>query len=112
MIVLLAVLLILLVLLPLIGITIGTLVSVAVVGAIMGGIARLILPGRQQIGVIATILLGWIGSLIGGYIGDHLLNVGWLPTVLLEIAVTVGLVALASSRAGRDLARRHRTLRY
>lgn len=112
MIVLLAVLLILLVVLPLIGITIGMLVSVAVVGAIMGGIARLILPGRQQIGVIATILLGWIGSLIGGFLGDHVLRVGWLPTVLLEIAVTVGLVALASSGPGRDLARRHRTLRY
>ena len=41
---------------------IGTVVSAIFVGLVVGALARLILPGKQSIGVIMTILLGAIGS--------------------------------------------------
>jgi uncharacterized membrane protein YeaQ/YmgE (transglycosylase-associated protein family) len=39
-----------------------------VVGFIVGGIARLLLPGRDPIGILGTIVLGIVGSFIGGFL--------------------------------------------
>ena len=39
-----------------------------IVGLIAGALARLIMPGRDPMGIIATIVLGIIGSLIGGFV--------------------------------------------
>ncbi len=61
-----------------------------VLGLIAGAVAKLILPGRQGGGWIATLLLGVVGALLGGWIGSLLFNVGleefWsLQTWLLAI---------------------------
>ena len=45
-------------------------------GLIAGAIAKLILPGRQGIGWIMTLILGVIGALLGGFLGNLLFNVG------------------------------------
>jgi uncharacterized membrane protein YeaQ/YmgE (transglycosylase-associated protein family) len=47
----------------------GTLITVIIVGLIAGFIARAVVPGRQSMGVGATILLGIIGSFVGGFLG-------------------------------------------
>ncbi|MBJ7287807.1 GlsB/YeaQ/YmgE family stress response membrane protein [Williamsia sp.] len=47
---------------------IGTIISAIVVGLIIGALARLVLPGKQNIGIIVTIVLGILGSLIGSWI--------------------------------------------
>jgi uncharacterized membrane protein YeaQ/YmgE (transglycosylase-associated protein family) len=39
-----------------------------IVGLIAGALARLIMPGRDPMGIIATILLGIVGSILGGLI--------------------------------------------
>jgi uncharacterized membrane protein YeaQ/YmgE (transglycosylase-associated protein family) len=39
-----------------------------IVGLIVGAIARLLLPGRDNIGVLGTIVLGIIGSFVGGFL--------------------------------------------
>jgi len=39
-----------------------------IVGLIAGALARLIMPGRDPMGIIATIVLGIIGSLVGGFV--------------------------------------------
>jgi uncharacterized membrane protein YeaQ/YmgE (transglycosylase-associated protein family) len=106
------VLLVLLVVLPIVGWALWLLISAALVGAIIGGLARLVLPGRQQIGIFSTIVVGWIGSLIGSLIGRHLFHVGTLLTVLCEIAVAAALVAITSSGAGNAVARRNSSLRW
>ncbi|TWT65942.1 hypothetical protein Pla123a_48530 [Posidoniimonas polymericola] len=41
----------------------------AVFGLIAGAIARLLVPGRQAMGTLATMVLGIIGSFVGGFIG-------------------------------------------
>lgn len=44
-------------------------IAFIVIGLIAGLIARAILPGRQSMGLIATTLLGMVGSIVGGMIG-------------------------------------------
>ena len=48
---------------------IGLIISLIVVGLIAGALARLLVPGRQDISIPMTILLGIIGSFVGGFLG-------------------------------------------
>ncbi len=41
-------------------------------GLVAGILAKLVMPGRQGINPITTVLLGIIGSIIGGYLGHKL----------------------------------------
>lgn len=45
-----------------------TILSWMLFGLIVGAIARLLYPGRQNIGLLATMILGIVGSLLGGFI--------------------------------------------
>ncbi len=72
-----------------------------IVGLIIGALARLLLPGRQKIGLVLTMVLGVIGAFIGGAIAGALgsgdifeLNViGFVAAV----AASVGLLAVAEA---------------
>jgi len=112
MVVLIVVLLVLLVVLPIVGWALWLVISAALVGAIIGGLARLALPGRQEIGFFSTIVIGWIGSLFGSLLGRHLFHVGTFLTILCEIGVAAILVAIAGSRAGNAVAHQNSSLRW
>ncbi len=45
-----------------------------VLGLIAGALAKLIYPGHQGGGIFATIGLGILGALVGGYVGQALLG--------------------------------------
>ncbi|MBT1634898.1 GlsB/YeaQ/YmgE family stress response membrane protein [Clavibacter tessellarius] len=47
----------------------GLIISLIVVGLIAGFIARAVVPGRQNLSIPMTILLGIIGSFVGGFLG-------------------------------------------
>ena len=47
----------------------GTIITILVVGLIAGAVARLVVPGRQSMSVLATIVLGIVGSFVGGFLG-------------------------------------------
>lgn len=47
----------------------GLIVSLIVIGLIAGALARLIIPGKQDISVPMTILIGIVGSFVGGFLG-------------------------------------------
>jgi uncharacterized membrane protein YeaQ/YmgE (transglycosylase-associated protein family) len=100
---LIVVLVLLLIILPLIGLALWALISVGIVGIIIGGLARLVLPGPQNVGVLPTILLGWIGSLVGGFIGYHVIDTGKFLTILLEIGVAAVLLAIYGRSQNRTL---------
>jgi uncharacterized membrane protein YeaQ/YmgE (transglycosylase-associated protein family) len=79
-------------------------------GLIAGAIAKLILPGRQGGGWIATLILGGIGALLGGWIGGMLFGTGlqeffslqtWLLAIGGSIVVLLiwGLITGRKSRA-------------
>jgi uncharacterized membrane protein YeaQ/YmgE (transglycosylase-associated protein family) len=46
-----------------------TIVTWIILGLIAGAVARVLLPGRDPMGIGATILLGVVGSFIGGFLG-------------------------------------------
>jgi uncharacterized membrane protein YeaQ/YmgE (transglycosylase-associated protein family) len=92
---------VLFVVLPLVGLALWTLVSTAIVGLFFGALARLVVPGSQPIGALATILSGLIGSILGGFIG-HEIGVGHLATVLLEVGVAaVAVTGFSVTQANR-----------
>ena len=50
----------------------GFIIGLIVIGLIAGALARLLVPGRDPMGIGATILLGIVGSFVGGFLADVL----------------------------------------
>ena len=80
------------------------------IGLVIGVLARLIKPGRQRIGIVATILLGIVGAIIGGLIAHALgigeiteLNVGGFLLALVAALVLVGVYAGVAGRGTRSV---------
>jgi uncharacterized membrane protein YeaQ/YmgE (transglycosylase-associated protein family) len=48
---------------------IGFILYLLIIGIVAGFLARLLVPGRDPMGIGATILLGIVGSFIGGFLG-------------------------------------------
>lgn len=51
---------------------IGFIIGLIVIGLIAGALARLLVPGRDPMSIGATIVLGIVGSFIGGFLADVL----------------------------------------
>jgi uncharacterized membrane protein YeaQ/YmgE (transglycosylase-associated protein family) len=47
----------------------GLIITLIIVGLIAGALARLLVPGRQALSIPGTILLGIVGSFVGGFLG-------------------------------------------
>ena len=47
----------------------GLIVWLIIIGLIAGALARFLVPGRDPIGILGTILLGIVGSFVGGFLG-------------------------------------------
>lgn len=63
-----------------------------VFGLVVGAIARLIKPGKQNLGILTTLLLGVVGSVIGGLIAS-LLGTGGI----FELNIIGAIVAIVSA---------------
>jgi uncharacterized membrane protein YeaQ/YmgE (transglycosylase-associated protein family) len=50
----------------------GAMIGFIVFGLVVGIIARIIVPGRQRLGLVRTLILGLIGSVIGGVVANAL----------------------------------------
>jgi uncharacterized membrane protein YeaQ/YmgE (transglycosylase-associated protein family) len=85
---------------------IGTILLALVVGAIIGLVARLVMPGKQRIGMLMTVLLGAVGGLIGSaaasHFGYHNANGGiaWIP-FFVGVGAAVLLIAIYQGVTGR-----------
>jgi uncharacterized membrane protein YeaQ/YmgE (transglycosylase-associated protein family) len=75
----------------------------ALVGLVIGALARLGLPGEQRIGLLATALCGIGGSLIGGILA-HALGFGTILSFLTAVGVAAALIALFEGSQHRRLA--------
>ena len=81
-----------------------------VAGLVIGALARLIKPGKQNLGLFATLLLGLAGSVIGGVIASllgtgNIFELNFLGFIVAVIA-SVLLVGTAEAVAGRRSVRR------
>lgn len=82
-----------------------------VAGLIIGALARLIKPGKQNLGILATLALGLVGSLIGGLIAQFF-GTGdiWELNILgfvLAVIAAVLLIGVAEGLAGKNKNARH-----
>jgi len=83
-------------------------ISWIITGLIVGLLARAILPGKQSMGIILTIVLGVIGAFVGGMISSLFWPTwtndpevsqmwpGWLMSILGGVIVLWGYVALTN----------------
>ena len=93
---------------------IGSIILAIIVGAVIGVVARLVMPGKQKIGMIMTVLIGAVGGLIGSAVasqfGYHNANggVAWIP-FFIGVGAAVVLIALYEAvtrrRSGTRLSR-------
>ena len=83
-------------------IDIGSIIGFIVVGAIVGVLARFLVPGDDPMGIVGTIVLGIIGAVIGGWaagaIFEDTAGVDWIASVVAAVLVVLVWRALARNR--------------
>jgi uncharacterized membrane protein YeaQ/YmgE (transglycosylase-associated protein family) len=72
-------------------------IGILVGGLIIGALGRLVLPGRQPIGCLLTVLLGVLGAAFGYYLGHTVANFGDGLTFVVQVLVAAALVGLFSA---------------
>jgi uncharacterized membrane protein YeaQ/YmgE (transglycosylase-associated protein family) len=84
----------------------GLIISLLIVGLIAGALARLVVPGRQDLSIVGTIVLGVVGSFVGGFLGYVIFHKdaggGFLqPAGIIGSVIGAIIVLLVYLRAGR-----------
>lgn len=73
-----------------------SIVTWIIFGGVVGLIARFLMPGRDSMSLVATIILGIIGSFVGGFLAQLLFNgnaslppptAGWIGSIIGAIVV-------------------------
>lgn len=80
-----------------------TVIWFILIGAVVGLLARLVVPGRNSIGTLLTILVGIVGAVLGGIVAGAI-GAGTVLAFVFAVIIAAILVALLSG-GGR---RRHR----
>jgi uncharacterized membrane protein YeaQ/YmgE (transglycosylase-associated protein family) len=78
----------------------GNVFSAIVVGLLIGALGRLVVPGRQPIGCLMTLLMGIIGAVAGAALGRQADAAGWLVFVLQVGVAAVGVAVVAAAMHG------------
>lgn len=79
-----------------------------IVGLVAGALAKMVMPGKDSGGIIATMLLGVAGSFVAGFLGKAL---GWYseisegPGILASIVGAIVLLGIYRLIIGRSLRR-------
>ncbi|MDN3268017.1 GlsB/YeaQ/YmgE family stress response membrane protein [Streptomyces sp. MA15] len=81
-------------------------ISALVIGVVIGVLGRLVVPGRQRIGVLWTILVGIVAALIGSALAAAFgvadtKGVDWVEWLIQIGLAAVGVAALDRTKAGR-----------
>ncbi|GAA3208294.1 GlsB/YeaQ/YmgE family stress response membrane protein [Streptomyces sp. XM83C] len=80
---------------------ISGLISAIVIGIVIGVLGRLVVPGRQRIGVLWTIVIGIVAALIGSAIASALDVADTDGVDWIEWLIQIGLAALGVSAVSR-----------
>lgn len=85
-----------------------SIISWAVFGLIVGAIARLLYPGRQEMGLFATMALGVVGSLLGGFVSylfgfdpqdGPFQGAGWIMSIVGGLIVVWGALYMGGRKS-------------
>ena len=95
--------------------TISAIIAWLITGLVVGGLAHLLVPGRQRIGILLTLLFGIVGALVGGFVTSAILGAGhFIITFIVSLVVAALLIAVVNHPTGRRYVygrRRRRVLR-
>jgi uncharacterized membrane protein YeaQ/YmgE (transglycosylase-associated protein family) len=84
-------------------ITVSVIIVWLLIGLVIGALARLLVPGRQHIGLIMTILIGVVAALVGGILTTAIIGAG--HTVITFIVALVAAALLVSAFTTRGYGR-------
>jgi len=72
----------------------GSILGLIIIGLIAGAIARFVVPGPDPMGWIGTIVLGIVGSFVGGFLANLIFGgtvalspAGWIGSIIGAIVV-------------------------
>lgn len=94
---------------------IGTFITWAVFGLVIGAIARLLYPGRQPMSLMVTMILGIVGSLLGGLVSwamgfnpeaGPFRGAGWIMSIVGALVVVWSGLFLASKQGATGISRK------
>ena len=90
---------------------ISGLLSALIVGAIIGALGRLVLPGRQRVGWIMTVLIGVAAALLGTGIASifgvaNTAGIDWIELFLQIGLAAVGVSLASGASAQKSVAKR------
>jgi len=79
---------------------IGGIISAIVIGAILGFLGRLVVPGKQNIPIWLTIVVGIIAAFIGTFIAkafgvNDTKGIDWIEIILQVIVAAIGVYVAA-----------------
>ncbi|WP_188195383.1 GlsB/YeaQ/YmgE family stress response membrane protein [Nonomuraea sp. SYSU D8015] len=85
---------------------IGAIVSAVVIGAIIGALARLLVPGKQNISIGVTLVVGIVAALIGTLIAHAFgwadtRGIDWIEHILQLALAIVGVLLVTRMGMGR-----------
>jgi uncharacterized membrane protein YeaQ/YmgE (transglycosylase-associated protein family) len=76
---------------------VSSLLTYALIGLVVGLVARLLVPGRTSMSLLATILIGIIGAVIGGWLAGAVFEetegVDWIASILVAFVLILLLQA-------------------
>jgi uncharacterized membrane protein YeaQ/YmgE (transglycosylase-associated protein family) len=92
----------------------GTIIGTIIFGAVIGALARLVLPGKQNISILMTVVLGVVGALVGyfvwglitgeGFMGGDTGGIDWIRLII-SVVVAAVLVGAYAGTSGRRAVR-------
>ena len=75
------------------GVDIGSIVVYIIVGAVVGVLARFLVPGDDPLGVVGTIVLGIVGAVIGGWLAGEIFSetegVDWIASIVVAVLLVL-----------------------
>lgn len=85
---------------------IATIIGAIVIGTILGVLARIILPGKQNIPVWLTIVVGIVAALVGGFIAQALgvgatRGIDWIKFLIQLVLAIIGIGLVAGTFKGK-----------
>jgi uncharacterized membrane protein YeaQ/YmgE (transglycosylase-associated protein family) len=93
--------------------TLTIIVAWLLTGLIVGGLAHLLVPGRNRIGIVLTVVFGIVGALIGGIVTFAIIGAGhFIITFIVSLIVAALLISVVSHPRSRRYVYGSRRRRY
>jgi uncharacterized membrane protein YeaQ/YmgE (transglycosylase-associated protein family) len=77
-----------------------------IIGLVIGALGRLLVPGRQNIGLLVTMLIGIVGAIIGYFIAKalgvaHTHGFNWIEHIIQVVVAAIGVALVAGTGRSR-----------